>query len=958
MRSPAYLPPDAIPEPELLQLNLTSVSHGKCFEETGSLPDLQAAIVWAERCLVGTRPTHLNWSCLHNNLGYLLYRRYVVLGSTDDLSRAVEICGKAVTGMKTDDPDRGLYLRNYGEALGDTFMIAGDVEALNTAVKSCEDAILAAEPGDERVNDWRSALGIWLWRRFERCGMMDDLERAIKVGEEAAMAERSVPSWRAASLANLANSVSARFSRTGYLGDIRRVIWTLNQAIRLLDQRHPHRPGVLIQFADALSERAKLPGQSRDIERALNRSVEATEQALDLISPEHPSRAEWLGNLSATLGQRYDRLNTPADLDRAIDVGTQAAALVPLGHRDRGRIMQVLGNRYLSRSQKLSQSRIASASDFQMAMSCFQKAWDCPNTDPMYRITLGLNLGRLLAMKSAWAEASTILDFTVGLLPRVSPRSLQHTDKQHILAEYSGLASLAAAAALNAGRSPEHALQQLELGRGVISGLLLEMRSDLSELQERFPDLAAKFGNLRDELDVPAAGPTPMQPSVIASQAGRRLDADKELSRLLDQIRSKEGFETFLCLPTAAEMRAAADPDPIVVINLSPHRCDAFLVQHDKITVVRLPRQAYIEASLQAARLRKSGLEASASEITPVLEWLWTTVARPSLDGLGIRSPATQEAGNETKIDWPHVWWVPTGVLSKLPLHAAGRYHPDQPGSVDGQSVLDRVMSSYSVSVKTLIYSRRLHMCAATAAAPLSDQALLVAMEDTPGLLRNGRLPSAKAEVDMLSSICPSLHLRPIIPPTRKVDVLNHLATCRIFHFAGHGSSDAVEPSKSCLMLEDWKTAPLEVGDLRNRHLQVNNQTSGAPPPPAPPFLGYLSACSTGANDAVKLADEGIHLVSALQLAGFRNVIGTLWEVSDRHCVDVARKVYETIAAEGMTDRAVCRGLHIAVRMLRDGGFGKKDGPRKAQLGLLSGSAAKTERLPKFYWVPYVRYGI
>jgi CHAT domain-containing protein len=136
----------------------------------------------------------------------------------------------------------------------------------------------------------------------------------------------------------------------------------------------------------------------------------------------------------------------------------------------------------------------------------------------------------------------------------------------------------------------------------------------------------------------------------------------------------------------------------------------------------------------------------------------------------------------------------------------------------------------------------------------------------------------------------------------------NPLRTCKLFHFAGHGRSNPLEPSQSCLLLEDWKDNPLTVGDLRDHRLQENF-----------PFLGYLSACSTGANEVDRLIDEGIHLVSACQLAGFRHVVGTLWEVSDRYCVDVAKIFYETLRDEGMTDVAVCRGLHLAIRTLRDG---------------------------------------
>ena len=67
-----------------------------------------------------------------------------------------------------------------------------------------------------------------------------------------------------------------------------------------------------------------------------------------------------------------------------------------------------------------------------------------------------------------------------------------------------------------------------------------------------------------------------------------------------------------------------------------------------------------------------------------------------------------------------------------------------------------------------------------------------------------------------------------------------------------------------------------------------------------------------------RLIDKSIHLVSAFQLAGFRHVAGTLWEVSESHCVDVAASLYKTIRDEGMTDLAICRGLHRAVIALRD----------------------------------------
>ncbi|KAI1291225.1 CHAT domain-containing protein [Xylaria venustula] len=363
------------------------------------------------------------------------------------------------------------------------------------------------------------------------------------------------------------------------------------------------------------------------------------------------------------------------------------------------------------------------------------------------------------------------------------------------------------------------------------------------------------------------------------------------------------------------------------VLLISPYRCDAFVIECHQVRVLRSPNLTFEQVHQHAKELRIS--RQLATPPTSLLEWLWDVIAHPVLDALGFQNPAS----NTT---WPHVWWIPTGLLSQLRLHAAG-YHTN--GS--SETVLDRVMSSYASTVKVLIHGRQLHL--REPVRPVSDHALLVAMHKTPNLPANGSLPFTIDEVEMVKGLCPSLQLQPITPSLRKDDVLQGLQACRIFHFAGHGSLDPIEPSQSCLLLEDWKTNPLTVGDIRDHRLQEN-----------PPFLGFLSACSTGANKAAKLADEGINLINAFQLAGFRHVVGTLWEVSDMHCVDVARVLYETLRDEGMTDIAVCQGLHRAVRALRDGGIAA-DGTRD---GTLISGTTEARCATNAYWIPYVRFGV
>jgi hypothetical protein len=77
--------------------------------------------------------------------------------------------------------------------------------------------------------------------------------------------------------------------------------------------------------------------------------------------------------------------------------------------------------------------------------------------------------------------------------------------------------------------------------------------------------------------------------------------------------------------------------------------------------------------------------------------------------------------------------------------------------------------------------------------------------------------------------------------------------------------------------------------------------------------------------------------------------------VSDRHCVDVASVLYETMYREGMTDVAVSRGLHLAVRALRNE---QSERVGKWRGDKAPGSGTRVTELPNFYWAPYVHFGV
>ncbi|RPB26882.1 hypothetical protein L211DRAFT_773841, partial [Terfezia boudieri ATCC MYA-4762] len=96
--------------------------------------------------------------------------------------------------------------------------------------------------------------------------------------------------------------------------------------------------------------------------------------------------------------------------------------------------------------------------------------------------------------------------------------------------------------------------------------------------------------------------------------------------------------------------------------------------------------------------------------------------------------------------------------------------------------------------------------------------------------------------------------------------------------------TNPTDPSKSCLYTRD---SPLYVEELVRVGMYERF-----------PLLAYLSACSTEVNvvyGKAGLGDEGIHVMGALQLAGFVGVMRALWRVSDDTAGRVTKIFYEQL---------------------------------------------------------------
>ncbi|PVH70534.1 hypothetical protein DL98DRAFT_564136 [Cadophora sp. DSE1049] len=930
---------------------------GSRYQRTGAVEDLDRAIKVSETAVEITPPGHPGRAGQLSNLGILLSWRHKQAGTIEDLERAISIAETALDLTPRGHPDRIARLNSLGIRLSMLFKETGAIEQLDRAVNVSEEATNATPPGHPLRAMLENNLGYLLGRRFQRTGTIEDLDRAVDLTKIAVDNTPHDSSGRAGWLNNLGLWLGVRSERTGAMEDIERAVEAAEMALDATPLDHPDRFDYTINLGrwlnlnraleanrNALSYRTPrdtrkvldiLPihipdnlaasvetwmDQRYRLTEDIRAAIEVAQRIVNDTPLKHPDRGSRLNNLGNLLSMQVDQTGEMGDLDRAIDTAAMAIEATPLGHPSRARCLSNLGQRLRQRFE------LNGAKE------------DRDHAPPSDRIRAARCAADFLMSQSEWEESSTLLRDAVELLPA------------HMLIDFAGLASTAAASALSAGKEPHQALEVLELGRGVIAGLLLELRTDLTKLHKKHSALAKEFESLREELNAPVNDMSLFAADESGAswetQAKRRREAAQRFSEITDKIRDKLGFQSFLRLPKKEEVMAEAESGPIVIINLSSYRCDAFLVERCQITALPLPELSLKEVEDRAKKLR--------SDLTTTLAWLWRIIVCPCLKALGVTQPHSGSG------HWPRVWWIPTGVLSHFPIHAAGRHFDSS-----GETALDRVVSSYSSSIKALIYGRQQHVqCPAPSGL---EEALLISMEETPG---QSALRFAAREVAMLEDLCPSLPLWPVQTLHKcREDVLARLRTCKTFHFAGHAESDPWEPSRSRLMLEDWKTKPLTVADLRDHWLQGNS-----------PFLAYLSACSTGANRVERLTDESIHLISACQLAGFRHVVGTLWEVDDEYSVDAARVVYEAIRDMRWSNEAVALGVHNAARLLREktGGAGgtnsQEDVAKNAQdpregvaptveMGARSrstrgvvGSALPEEGIPAI-WAPYVHFG-
>ncbi|GLY50468.1 CHAT domain-containing protein [Lentzea sp. NBRC 102530] len=466
--------------------------------------------------------------------------------------------------------------------------------------------------------------------------------------------------------------------------------------------------------------------------------------------------------------------------------------------------------------------------------------------DPPWQLAhLSAALQGVRALESGDSDAALAhFEQVLRIVVRAASLGLSRADRQAVLNQSRLAPATVATLALAAGRV-ERAVELLELSRTVIWAQVRELRTTTGD--ERIAEISAA-------LQRPGYDEETDDLLAVHRQAVTRA----ELAREWDELAQRRAFGHEIRF---ADLREAAAEGPVVLVNASAERCDAIIVLAGDAPVhVPLPELTEEDARAWAEGL----LDASTRRMNArfIAPRLWDAVAVPVLDAV------EPHLGQDRRI-----WWCPTGALTPVPLHVAGR---------DGDSVLDRVVSSYTPSLWSLLDARR-------GRRPVDEPTVLIAsVRETPPGTTWAPLPHADEEAGLVAARVPGA--------TRLAENAATVAATKAAlpgstwaHFACHGDMNG-------LVLHDGS---LGLDELAGMETGANE-------------LAFLSACVTAVPDSANL-DEALHPAAALHLHGFSHVVGTLWHMRSEDGPVVADEFY----AHLLDGRSPALALHAAQRALR-----------------------------------------
>ncbi|KAJ5559968.1 CHAT domain-containing protein [Penicillium frequentans] len=873
--------------------------HGMAFllrhELNGTVLDLDRSFELIEAAMELTPKTESQWKLLCSAYADLFRHRFKLNGTIEDLEEAVSRVREAIN----EEPEENhILLESLARQLGHRYMTLGKIEDLDEAIRAAERAVkLGYQDQENRYQaDGLMRLGYLLMDRFEAKGHQEDLDRAIMHLERARNTPKTNSIAQARCLSGLANAFRSHWKRTGDKDSIEAAIDHERLALNLISDKDVAKLDVMNNLANNLIDKFKDTKSPSDMEEVIS----LQKMVLSLRPSTHMHYPGSLNNLANALEARFTAFRNIEDLNLSIETSEKALSFMHTNDPSRAGYSFNLGARYYTRYSEKNEEK-----DLVSSVSHHLNGWRVINGPPFDRVLAGSQAVYRLRDLGRFDKATEIAMEVVDFLPWVTTRSLQITDQQYVVREFSGIAGNACSLLLRAG-GLQDALEYLEKGRTVILDLMMSSRTDLTELESISPELAARFRELQDEINQ-TFNTKGMSPSGTEGLLQKRLASVSQFNECVEVIRSLPGQSRFLHGPEFEAIRSAAKGGFIIVVNITTTRSDAIIISDEKIDSLELPdlsrprTSEWLEKNLTRKAKDRAGRKRQNEEYTNLLHWLWVSGVKPIFDRIKLHPQSSTVTGA-----LPRVCWIGSGVASMLPFHAACDRTSDLM-----ESTFSYAISSYSPSIKTLFQVR----------AKLSDGALgpnpsllMVGMPTTRG---HAPLSGVEDEIEEITEVVePSFSVKSLLHP-QPATVLSHLASYDMVHFACHALSDSKNPLNGHLLLESEgaETSEAEKCGALTVETIVKMDLKRA-------RIAYLSACSTAENRATKLLDEAIHLVSGFQVAGFAHVLGTMWPAPDLVSRDVAVGFYQNLAAllvkPGVDNgRAVAEAFHLAVKEVR-----------------------------------------
>jgi tetratricopeptide (TPR) repeat protein len=430
---------------------------------------------------------------------------------------------------------------------------------LQKAIELCQESVESIPPCHENLALCNHNLSVHLFSRFRRTGSHSDLEFAIERGLKAFHGSPKTNPNAAIFAGHLVVLYLDKYQAFGVLDDLESAARLNVTCLRSIGDGDANSDGLAAENYSNLAAIYSLiynrPGglKNRDAIMQWNHA------AANATRSDDPELHIYKYKLSLQYLNRYIQLREVEDLDLSIKLGNEAFALAPSEHPSNVRTRQVLADAYTERYSLLRET-----DDREHALRCFRVSLDTSNGDPSILCKVAQRWAAFAERHDLRHECFEAYAAAYRIMPELFWLGSVISSRHETLVKHnvSSVTTKAIAACIRFNNLPL-AVEFLEQSLALTFQQLLDLQTDLSALNDKFPQYSSMLEKISTELKTIAIS-TDSQDELLAggdqpSQRGRQRKLAMERVALIKTIRQIPDFETFLLPVPFKFLVAAAD---------------------------------------------------------------------------------------------------------------------------------------------------------------------------------------------------------------------------------------------------------------------------------------------------------------------------------------------------------------------------------------------------------------